>query len=165
MGVGVDGGDERDRAVQQLAHRLAKRGRGELHPAELVHDDHVRSGPQGRDREALEVVEHDAVAADAGRPSYGDVREHALAAVERLEREADAPRAVAQLAREQAGHGDALRAQHLHQPGSRGRLARAGPALEQEPRRLAGRARVAARSALAHQHDLRRGAGGGTKMA
>jgi hypothetical protein len=62
------------------------------------------------------------------------MREHAASAVECFEREADALTALAQLAREKAGHHESVRTQELDEPGDRGRLARPGRAGKQQPR-------------------------------
>jgi hypothetical protein len=63
------------------------------------------------------------------------VRERAAPAIERLQREADAPAAIAQLACEEPAHRHAAGAYEFHEPGCRGRLARSGPARDQQPER------------------------------
>jgi hypothetical protein len=63
-----------------------------------------------------------------------DVRQRATPAVERLERESDALPRFARLAGEEAGHRH-LVAHQFDQPDCRGRLARSGPALEEQPER------------------------------
>src|SRR5919197_847870 len=84
----------------------------------------------------------------AGRHGLtGSIAGPRATAVECLKRETDALTALAELARKEAGHRKSLPAQQLDEPGDRGRLARPGPTLEQQPRRL-GRSGHSQRSYL-----------------
>jgi hypothetical protein len=86
----VHGGHHRHIPPEQLRDRFTEGGRGELHLAQLVHDDHS-AGPgcaQCRERDPLEGCQVHAVPADPWRARQVDVGEGSPRSGDGLDREA-----------------------------------------------------------------------------
>jgi hypothetical protein len=132
----VDARHQGDRRLEQLSYRISEPLRGELHLAELVDQRHA-AGPalERRQRDPLERLEIDAVATHPGRSPQVAVSQRRAVALERLDREAHAASALAELLGRKPRDRHARLAQQGGQaPEGRG-LAGPRPRFDQQPGR------------------------------